>query len=468
MKLESKWFLYILKVNEFINDSDLADILNSVNIEDSSDEFATAIFNHKIKSFRTKEESEQFSSLLNQAKQMAQDKANEGHEPPEEMHSASKQPSTASRNNPPLSFGNDKTTAATSIRNLLSDLKRQGASDLHITANACPFIRKDLAVQRIDDKIISKEQVSLIIEALLNPTQMKFLKENKTISFALSFGKPERYRVTIINHKDGLSISFHIVSEKIRSFEELGFSKSNIDTINYFFSHHNGLILVTGPIGSGKTTTLATMIDAINKKRNDHILVVENPIEIVQESISCNVTQREIIQHTQSYASAIKASLREDPDIIVVGELNDLETIEIAIKASETGHLVIGTLQTSDAANTLNRLINTFPPFQQPQIKAMLSTSLRGIVCQRLLPGKNGGTVLATEILVNNLAVANTINEGKLFLLKSVMQTASKSGMSSMDASVFELFTQGLITKEIALLNVTDKKNYGKLIESAK
>lgn len=466
MNLESKWLLYVLKVNEFINDLDLADILKSVNAEGTLDEFTTAVFNHKLKSFLTKEESEQFSSLLSQAKQMSRDKANEGHEPPEEMHPESKQQSGNSSNS--ISFGNDKTTAATSVRKLLADLKRQGASDLHITANACPFIRKDLAIQRIDNKIISKEQVSLVTEALLNPTQMRFLKENKTISFALSFGKSERYRVTIINHKDGLSISFHIVSEKIRSFEELGFSKSNIDTINYFFSHHNGLILVTGPIGSGKTTTLATMIDAINKKRNDHILVVENPIEIVQESIRCNVTQREIIQHTQSYASAIKASLREDPDIIVVGELNDLETIEIAIKASETGHLVIGTLQTSDAANTLNRLINTFPPFQQPQIKAMLSTSLRGIVCQRLLPKKNGGTVLATEILVNNLAVANTISEGKLFLLKSVMQTASKSGMSSMDASVFELFNQGLITKEIALLNVTDKKNYGKLIESAK
>ncbi|OGV17462.1 MAG: hypothetical protein A2X47_11195 [Lentisphaerae bacterium GWF2_38_69] len=354
------------------------------------------------------------------------------------------------------------------MRKLLNDLKEQEASDLHLVSNAPAFIRKHLAIERIDERIISKEEADSIIEALLTPEQINIFNEEKTITFALSFSREERYRVTFINQKDGLSISFHIVSGKIRTLEELGFNKTNIETIDYFLSHHNGLILVTGPLGSGKTTTLASIVNVVNKKRQDHILMIENPIEIIQESISCNITQREISSHTQSYANAIKASLREDPDIIVVGELNDLETIEIAIKASETGHLVIGTLQTSDAANTLNRLINTFPPFQQPQIKAMLSTSLRGIICQRLLQKKEGGTILAAEILVNNLAIANTISEGKLFLLKSIMQTASKAGMSSMDACVYELFIKGKISKETALLNVLDKKNYGKQIELGK
>lgn len=466
MRLESKWFLYILKVNDFITDKDLSEILNKIKEETDFTNTIKAVFDFKLSSFNSEEDAEQFSSLLNQARGLALEKANELQELPESFVLSKEQKSVE------LDFSvietKDKSKISFLIRKLLKEYKRQGASDLHICANASLFVRKDLAIKLIDNIIISKDQVEIIVSSLLNAHQLEILKVNKTISFALSFGNSERYRVTILNNKDGLSIAFHIVSEKIKTFQELGFNKSNIDTIDYFFSFHNGLILVTGPIGSGKTTSLATFVDSINKKRTDHILMIENPVEIVQESIKCNVTQREIFQHTQSYANAIKASLREDPDIIVIGELNDLETIEIAIKASETGHLVIGTLQTSDVTNTLSRIINTFPSFQQPQIKSMLSTSLRGIICQRLLPKKGGGTVLSTEVLVNNMAVANTITEGKLFLLKSIMQTASKSGMSSMDASIFEFFNQGLITKETALLNIIDKKNYGKLIESAK
>ncbi len=468
MNLETKWFLYILRINDVLSDAEISKLGNT----SALDECLAEVLIQKRPSFKTTEDSEGFSDLLNEAKSMAIDKAKEGH-PPEETQSSEKtQPPVEQIQTTASKFSSssfaDTTSAKNFINKLLSELKGQNASDLHITSNACPYIRKDLAITRIDKNIITKEQVETIVSSLLNPQQLEELKVNKTISFALSFGKKERYRVTIFHNKDGLSITFHIVSEKIKTFEELGFNKSSINTIDYFFTFHNGLILVTGPIGSGKTTTLASMVHKMNQSRTDHILMIENPIEIVQESIKCNVTQREIIQHTQSYASAIKASLREDPDIIVVGELNDLETIEIAIKASETGHLVVGTLQTSDAANTLNRIINTFPPFQQPQIKSMLSTSLRGIICQRLMPRKGGGTVLASEILSNNLAVANTISEGKLFLLKSIMQTASKSGMSSMDASIFDIFNQGLITKETALLNIIDKKNYGKLIESAK
>jgi len=466
MRLETKWFLYILKVNQIISDKELSEMPEGINLDAPLDEFISAFFAKKLASFHTHEESEHFIALLNQAKGLAADNSKDGHEVPEEIYTAQKKSSQS------VSFaqlsGNDPKTISDYIRNMLKELKANGASDLHITSNAPAFIRKHLTVQRIDERVIPKEETDSIIQALLTNEQLNILKEHKTITFALSFGNEERYRTTVINQKDGLSISFHLVSNKIRSLEELGFSKTNIETIKYFLSHHNGLILVTGPLGSGKTTTLASIVNEINKQRHDHVLMIENPIEIVQESISCNVTQREINSHTQSYASAIKASLREDPDIIVVGELNDLETIEIAIKASETGHLVIGTLQTSDASNTLNRLINTFPPFQQPQIKAMLSTSLRGIICQRLLPKIGGGTVLATEIMVNNLAVANTITEGKLFLLKSIMQTASKAGMSSMDASIYELFTHGKISKETGILNVLDKKNYGRQIELGK
>lgn len=467
MKPESKWFLYILKANDFVTDSDLTQIVKNLKDETDLETTIKTVFSYKLSSFSSKKDSEEFSSLLDQAKVMALEKAKAQEELPESFVLHQEQATSGG-----IDFSvidtKDKNKISSFIRSLLEEYKHQGASDLHICANTPLFIRKDLVIQKLDTKLFSSEQVETITSALLTAQQLDFLKVNKTISFALSFDRRERYRVTIFHYKDGLSIAFHIVSEKIKTFEELGLNKGNINTLEFFLSHHNGLILVTGPIGSGKTTTLATIVDSINKKRTDHILMIENPVEIVQESINCNVTQREIFQHTQSYANAIRASLREDPDIIVIGELNDLETIEIAIKASETGHLVIGTLQTSDAANTLNRIVNTFPPFQQPQIKSMLATSLKGILCQRLLPRKGGGTILATEILANNLAVANTISEGKFFLLKSIMQTASKAGMTSMDVTIFDFFNQGLISKETALLHITDKKNYGKLIESAK
>ena len=213
----------------------------------------------------------------------------------------------------------------------------------------------------------------------------------------------------------------------------------------------------TGPVGSGKTTTLASMVDYLNSTRTDHIITVEDPIEVVQPAKGCNVTQREAGTHTRTFFSALKGALREDPDVIIIGELRDLETIEMAISASETGHLVIGTMHTSDASTTLNRLLDVFPPSQQTQIRASVAESLRGVVCQRLLPSLDGKVVLACEILVSNTAIQNLIREGKSTGLRNTMETGIKEGMCLMDTVVYGLWQEKKISAEVAHLNITNR-----------
>lgn len=330
-----------------------------------------------------------------------------------------------------------------------------GASDLHIGADMPVCLRINRMLCPVSTTALPAATAEKINLSILNDEQRAAFKEGWDFDFALQFDDHRRYRSNLSMEKDGVTGVYHLIPEEIKSLAELGFS--NPDTIKQLLTYHNGLILVTGPIGSGKTTTLATMVDELNKTRNDHIITIENPIEIVQESERCIVTQRQVEKHTESYQSAIKSALREDPDIIVFGELNDLETIEMAITASETGHLVIGTMHTSDCVNTLNRLLDAFPPIQQPQIRAMTSQSLRGIICQRLLPTVNDDVVLAQEILINNSAVANMIRESKEHGIKSVMQTGLRKGMILMDNSVKALYDAGEISLETAQKNIKDK-----------
>jgi twitching motility protein PilT len=220
---------------------------------------------------------------------------------------------------------------------------------------------------------------------LLSPEQKTTFLEKHDLDYALAVGLNERYRVNLMFHKDGAAGSYRMVPKDTRTMPELGFAQ-HLDTLKKLLSYHNGLVLITGPVGSGKTTTLASMVAYLNETRKDHIITVEDPIEVVQKSKGCNVTQRQVGDHTNTFFTALKGALREDPDIIVIGELRDLETIEMAVSAAETGHLVIGTMHTSDAATTLNRLLDVFPAAQQTQIRASVAESLRGIVCQRLLP----------------------------------------------------------------------------------
>ena len=330
---------------------------------------------------------------------------------------------------------------------LLSCLRHLGCSDLHISGGSVPFVRRQLQIERIDSYVLTAEDSFRLNTSLLSAASKAEFVENQDMGYALEVGTC-RFRVCLMQEKDGTAGSYRLVPDHICTLKELGFMDKDIPTIERLLDYNNGLILVTGPIGAGKTTTLASLIDIVNAKRQDHIITVEDPIEILQISRGCQVTQREVGQHTASYSRALKAALREDPDVIVIGEMHDLETIENAITAAETGHLVIGTMHTGDAPNTLNRLLDVFPPAQQPQIRAMTAGSMRGIVCQQLIPDGFGGLTLVYEIMLNTMAVSNIISEGKAFQLKSTMSVGVKQGMCTMDQCILEKFNQGLITYE--------------------
>ncbi|MDD3886772.1 MAG: PilT/PilU family type 4a pilus ATPase [Victivallaceae bacterium] len=338
---------------------------------------------------------------------------------------------------------------------LLAGLRVLGCSDLHISAMSPPFVRHDLQIEPIDDQPLSPDDAMRLNLALLSPERQQLFLKELDINFALEVGT-DRFRVCLMMQKDGVEGSYRLVPDHICTLEELGFMDHDVIHIKRLLDYNNGLVLVTGPIGSGKTTTLGAMVDIINEKRRDHIITVEDPIEILQLSKNCQVTQREVGKHTISYNNALKAALREDPDVIVVGEMHDLETIENAITAAETGHLVIGTLHTGNAANTMNRILDVFPPSQQPQIRAMTAGSLRGVICQRLIPAAGGGLTNAYEILINTMAVGNTINEGKTFRLKSTMATSNKQGMCTFDQCLLEKYMRNIITYEVARDNMTD------------
>jgi twitching motility protein PilT len=350
----------------------------------------------------------------------------------------------------------DDAALATAMRGVLKSIARHEASDLHLSTGARPFIRKHRTLSYVSDYTLTAADALRANTALLSEGQKKIFLERKDYDYALALSGSDRYRVNLMFHKNGPAGAYRMVPAETRSLDALGFTK-HIETLKKMMSYHNGLILITGPVGSGKTTTLASMVAYLNETRFDHIITVEDPIEVVQPARGCNVTQREVGPHTRTFATALKGALREDPDIIVIGELRDLETIEMAISASETGHLVIGTMHTSDAATTLNRLLDVFPPSQQTQIRASVAESLRGIVCQRLLPAAGGGLVLACEILVSNTAIQNLIREGKSTGLRNTMETGVKEGMCLMDNVVFNLHHERKISSEVALANIANR-----------
>ncbi len=354
-----------------------------------------------------------------------------------------------------LNYKNKEQVAAALIGMLLS-LGEAEFSDLHISGGSRPFGRRFGKLEYLTPQPIDESLAEAFGMVLLSSAQIAFFKKFQDFDFAIALDNGHRYRTNLMQHRDGIKITFRLVPEKILTLEELGFGP-HIETIKKMLAYHNGLILVTGPVGCGKTTTLAAMVNELNNTRTDHIICVEDPIEIVHRSNKCSVTQRGVGPHTHSFKSALKGALRQDPDIIVIGEMRDLQTIEMAISASETGHLVIGTMHTSDAAMTLNRILDVFPPSAQAQIRAMVSESLRGIVCQRLLPSTKGHSVLACEILVKNLAVSALIREGKQAGLNNIMETGKKDGMIQMDACVLQTYQNGLISAETAKANIQNE-----------
>lgn len=333
------------------------------------------------------------------------------------------------------------------ILQLLALAKKQGASDLHISPNTAAFMRCHGDVIRLNEQELKPEETKVMLFDIIAPIQRQTLEQDLQLDFALALEDGSRYRSNIVKERTGWAGCFRIIDSKPPSFEELGLPEQ----VKTLTEYATGLILVTGPMGSGKTTTLAAMIDLINRKRKDHIITVEDPIEYRQHGINCQITQRTLGTHTLSYQNALKGALRQDPDIILVGELRDLETISIAITASETGHLVLASLHTNSADRTIDRLVGTFPPDQQSQIRSMVAESIRGVICQQLLPRADGkGSVMALEILMNNTSVRKMIIDNRTFQLDSAMQTGKKQGMLRMDDSIQDLLNKKLITPETA------------------
>jgi twitching motility protein PilT len=320
-------------------------------------------------------------------------------------------------------------------------------SDLHLGVTAPPLGRQFGLLRPLTKSAaaLTPDDTWHLISGFLTPDQMATLQKNSSLEFSYTIEGLGRFRTSVVKQRKGYDAVFRLIKTQVKTMDELGLPES----LKILTKYHNGLVLVTGAVGSGKSTTLAAMVEEINRDRHDHIITLEDPIEYLFTSASCQVTQREVHTHTMSFANALRGSLREDPDVIMVGEMRDLETISLAITASETGHLVLGTLHTGSAARTLDRLLDVFPIDQQSQIRTMVSESLRGIISQQLIPRIDGqGRALALEVLVNSPAVANLIREAKTFMLPGVMQTGKKQGMRLMDDSIIELVKSRQISPE--------------------
>lgn len=333
--------------------------------------------------------------------------------------------------------------------------QQYNCSDVHIAPFCKPKWRRFGLLQPIweNAEVLTPEQTEHLARVYLPEPELRRLEERGDVDFAYDPGFG-RFRASVVKQRLGWEMVFRVISTNLKTMEELGLPEA----IKPLLQYHNGLILVTGAVGSGKSTTLASLINQINIERHDHIITLEDPIEFVFDSKNCHVNQREIHTHTDSFAAALRAALREDPDIIMVGEMRDLETISLAITAAETGHLVLATLHTGSAARTLDRVLDVFPNEQREQIRIMVGESLRGIISQQLVPKKDGsGRALALELLVNTPAVSATIRDGKTFMLPGIMQTGKNVGMVLMDDSLMALYQSGQITADEALARSTDR-----------
>lgn len=344
---------------------------------------------------------------------------------------------------------------------LLKLVVEKKASDLHITVGVPPVLRINGTLTKLNLPQLTPRETEDIVKDLLSSEQLRRLEENGDIDLSYSVKGLGRFRINAYKQRGTYGLAIRSVALKIPSLDELGLP----EILKDLAMKTRGLILVTGPTGSGKSTTLASMIDLINSKRNCHILTLEDPIEYLHKHNRSIVNQREIGHDAVSYASALKAALREDPDVILVGEMRDLETIQIAITAAETGHLVLSTLHTIGAAKTIDRIVDVFPPYQQQQIKVQLSNVLEGVISQQLIPRKdNTGRVVATEVMIATPAIRNLIREGKTFQIQSILQTGSKFGMVTMDMSIALLLKKDLISMEDALMYCVDQENFSRMI----
>lgn len=341
------------------------------------------------------------------------------------------------------------------LDNFLRYANMMGASDLHINVGSPPFIRLHGELKPCKANALTPQDTLALVGEILTPEQQRHFTKHLELDFCYEAEGVGNFRANILKQRKGVDGVFRVITSEILTLDELGLPR----IVKNLTHNHHGLVLVTGSVGSGKSTTLAAMIDYINGQRQLHILTVEDPIEFIHVNKLSNVNQREVKQHTETFASALRASLREDPDVILIGEMRDLETISMAITAAETGHLVFGTLHTRNAAKTVDRIIDAFPAGQQNQIRLMLSESLRGVISQQLIPRADGkGRALAYEILVGTPAVANLIREGKTFQIPSLMQIHTKDGMMLMDQCLAKLVKAGTISYDEAILRADSKK----------
>ena len=333
------------------------------------------------------------------------------------------------------------------IEELLRKTVESKASDLHLTVGAPPTIRLHGEMEKLPYPELTRDALRMMMVGILTGEQQNRFEDKRDLDFSIEIPNLARFRANFFVGRRGDGAVFRVIPTEIKSFGDLGLPP----VLAELAREERGLVLVTGPTGSGKSTTLAAMVDLINNERAAHILTVEDPIEFVHQHKRCLVNQREVKVHTESFASALRAALREDPDVILVGEMRDLETISLAVSAAETGHLVFGTLHTSSAAQTVDRIIDVFPPHQQSQIRTQLSESLQGVIAQTLVPKIGGGRIAALEIMVTTAAVKNLIREGKTFQLPSVIETGSTMGMQTLGQALQELVIKGKITPENAV-----------------
>jgi twitching motility protein PilT len=346
------------------------------------------------------------------------------------------------------------------IDKYLTDALKKQSSDLHFISGDPPRVRIHGSLGTLADEALTIDHVSECIYEIMNGTTQKDFEADDAADFAYEIPDISRFRVNVMRHLNGIGAVFRAIPSKALTLDELDMPEAVRDLCK----QTSGMILVTGKTGSGKSTTLASMIDAINKRMKGHILTIEDPIEFVHERHGCLVSQREVGVHSASFADALHSALREDPDVILVGELRDLETISVAITAAEMGILVMGTLHTNGAAQTVDRMVNTFPAEKQSHIRTMLSTSLRGVISQQLLPTKHKpGRIAALEILINTSAVANLIRQGKLDQLESSMQAGGQIGMQTMDSALMDLVERKWVAGKEAYQQANNKQMFQKV-----